>query len=139
WHDGNRVAAVGIAPAGLVRSQEGGMVGQAADLPHAILFHVFVLVDAPGPVGTFAIPAHHRYLVPAAAYGASIRIEGDHRAHDQMRVQVALAEPRASGPSQCLRLQPGGDGGRRSEEHTSELQSRENLVCRLLLEKKKEP
>src|SRR5690606_39555752 len=27
-------------------------------------------------------------------------------------------------------------GGTRSEEHTSELQSRENLVCRLLLEKK---
>src|SRR5690606_40129633 len=26
----------------------------------------------------------------------------------------------------------------RSEEHTSELQSRENLVCRLLLEKKKD-
>src|SRR5690606_42144180 len=26
----------------------------------------------------------------------------------------------------------------RSEEHTSELQSRENLVCRLLLDKKKE-
>src|SRR5690606_42146841 len=30
------------------------------------------------------------------------------------------------------------DGLCRSEEHTSELQSRENLVCRLLLEKKKE-
>src|SRR5690606_41678164 len=31
-------------------------------------------------------------------------------------------------------------GGKvRSEEHTSELQSRENLVCRLLLEKKKNP
>src|SRR5690606_39878928 len=28
-------------------------------------------------------------------------------------------------------------GNTRSEEHTSELQSRENLVCRLLLEKKK--
>src|SRR5690606_40448549 len=28
-------------------------------------------------------------------------------------------------------------GVHRSEEHTSELQSRENLVCRLLLEKKK--
>ena len=27
----------------------------------------------------------------------------------------------------------------RSEEHTSELQSRRNLVCRLLLEKKKTP
>src|SRR5207302_2315770 len=30
-----------------------------------------------------------------------------------------------------------GLAGGRSEEHTSELQSRENLVCRLLLEKKK--
>src|SRR5690606_40208409 len=37
---------------------------------------------------------------------------------------------------------PGDEGDKlkailRSEEHTSELQSRENLVCRLLLEKKK--
>src|SRR5688572_31716826 len=35
---------------------------------------------------------------------------------------------------------PGGGFGRRrfrSEEHTSELQSQSNLVCRLLLEKKK--
>src|SRR5215510_16569449 len=30
-----------------------------------------------------------------------------------------------------------GQGHRRSEEHTSELQSRGHLVCRLLLEKKK--
>src|SRR2546421_3686373 len=29
--------------------------------------------------------------------------------------------------------------GMRSEEHTSELQSRSDLVCRLLLEKKKKP
>src|SRR5690554_7650357 len=31
----------------------------------------------------------------------------------------------------------GADRGPRSEEHTSELQSRPHLVCRLLLEKKK--
>src|SRR5947209_10458470 len=31
----------------------------------------------------------------------------------------------------------GGTPGARSEEHTSELQSRQYLVCRLLLEKKK--
>src|SRR3712207_7984366 len=37
----------------------------------------------------------------------------------------ASASPRCAG------------GGRRSEEHTSELQSRQYLVCRLLLEKKK--
>jgi len=38
-----------------------------------------------------------------------------------------------------LNLQAVMTGGAltRSEEHTSELQSRENLVCRLLLEKKK--
>src|SRR5258708_29394776 len=30
-----------------------------------------------------------------------------------------------------------GDAARRSEEHTSELQSPDHLVCRLLLEKKK--
>src|SRR2546430_3739623 len=33
----------------------------------------------------------------------------------------------------------GQRGDVRSEEHTSELQSQSNLVCRLLLEKKKEP
>src|SRR3712207_7262762 len=32
---------------------------------------------------------------------------------------------------------PSPSGTRRSEEHTSELQSRQYLVCRLLLEKKK--
>src|SRR2546427_801233 len=32
---------------------------------------------------------------------------------------------------------PGRDNSLRSEEHTSELQSQSNLVCRLLLEKKK--
>src|SRR5690606_38820487 len=38
-------------------------------------------------------------------------------------------------PAQIVR--DAQDHGVRSEEHTSELQSRENLVCRLLLEKKK--
>src|SRR5690606_40716058 len=40
---------------------------------------------------------------------------------------------RATRPS----AQPDAPPFWRSEEHTSELQSRENLVCRLLLEKKK--
>src|SRR5688572_31980735 len=34
-------------------------------------------------------------------------------------------------------VQPPGPDSERSEEHTSELQSQSNLVCRLLLEKKK--
>src|SRR2546428_6097806 len=37
----------------------------------------------------------------------------------------------------ALLLAPADVRSRRSEEHTSELQSRSDLVCRLLLEKKK--
>src|SRR6266550_6331609 len=47
---------------------------------------------------------------------------------------------RSGGPSRRenrIRRSRPGRGPRRSEEHTSELQSRLHLVCRLLLEKKK--
>src|SRR3712207_7714698 len=43
----------------------------------------------------------------------------------------------AAGLSYLLRKFPEFSRSRRSEEHTSELQSRQYLVCRLLLEKKK--
>src|SRR5207253_10779970 len=43
------------------------------------------------------------------------------------------------GKPQAQRVQPRKPRGHRSEEHTSELQSRGHLVCRLLLEKKKKP
>src|SRR2546422_7551304 len=43
--------------------------------------------------------------------------------------------PKALGDSQHVRIPPAAHT--RSEEHTSELQSRLHLVCRLLLEKKK--
>src|SRR3712207_6995101 len=42
---------------------------------------------------------------------------------------------KVSGRGQCVRVAVACP--RRSEEHTSELQSRQYLVCRLLLEKKK--
>src|SRR5690242_21497936 len=41
-------------------------------------------------------------------------------------------------PPQSQRADRRAGPGRRSEEHTSELQSHVNLVCRLLLEKKKD-
>src|SRR5204862_7867312 len=48
-------------------------------------------------------------------------------------------EPRSCSESNCRCLLHGVRAGlRRSEEHTSELQSRRDLVCRLLLEKKKQ-
>src|SRR5882762_7677951 len=58
---------------------------------------------------------------------------------DATRVKASpLAKRIAKDAGVDLKLVQGsGPGGRRSEEHTSELQSHLNLVCRLLLEKKK--
>src|SRR5256885_6789171 len=59
------------------------------------------------------------------------------------RLQIAGADARLQLPGNLVRkLETGLDGREgnrhgRSEEHTSELQSPCNLVCRLLLEKKK--
>src|SRR3712207_7458416 len=50
---------------------------------------------------------------------------------DGVRDQLGHDQQHVGGP--LLAAQPPG----RSEEHTSELQSRQYLVCRLLLEKKK--
>src|SRR4051812_49472910 len=47
-------------------------------------------------------------------------------------VTSSASSARRQRPRRCRLLRP-----RRSEEHTSELQSHVNLVCRLLLEKKK--
>src|SRR5690606_41687916 len=62
------------------------------------------------------------------------------RLGDLGRVADAIEElhadgdlPHRGGEGDAVR----GSAVARSEEHTSELQSRENLVCRLLLEKKK--
>src|SRR3712207_6891695 len=62
------------------------------------------------------------------------------------RVDLARGRRDAAGPPLPRQLGGGADrvmegaaGVLRSEEHTSELQSRQYLVCRLLLEKKKNP
>src|SRR3712207_8847337 len=59
-------------------------------------------------------------------------------AHAADRPHLVQAPPRRPGPGvAAAEVDPPGDGGPgRSEEHTSELQSRQYLVCRLLLEKK---
>src|SRR2546422_7090980 len=62
------------------------------------------------------------------ARGLEVKLGG--RAVTLAPVAHALAFPRGVGGLHTMRLE-------RSEEHTSELQSRLHLVCRLLLEKKK--
>src|SRR2546427_1073853 len=56
--------------------------------------------------------------------GGADRHRGAHRQH---RIEIEIRQ--GGQPSRLV--------GTRSEEHTSELQSQSNLVCRLLLEKKK--
>src|SRR3712207_8697376 len=56
------------------------------------------------------------------------------------RTPSAARSPRSPASSRCTTCTCGRSprgSPRRSEEHTSELQSRQYLVCRLLLEKKK--
>src|SRR5256886_8930818 len=62
-------------------------------------------------------------------------LEHDHRLDDDHGQTVACL---ADQPPRALDIVE-GDLGIRSEEHTSELQSQSNLVCRLLLEKKSRP
>src|SRR3712207_7763050 len=50
---------------------------------------------------------------------------------------LEVVQPRLPCFKLNVRMEDPAFGKRRSEEHTSELQSRQYLVCRLLLEKKK--
>src|SRR5256886_6059579 len=75
-------------------------------------------------------------LFPYTTLFRSARGRG-HRPRHVDGLRPREAAPRIPAPLQ--RGGPGhhGQGVLRSEEHTSELQSQSNLVCRLLLEKKK--
>src|SRR5688572_8101413 len=62
-----------------------------------------------------------------------------HREHFvESRSREAMIGIRSPRQLEEIHRTPVVDRCRRSEEHTSELQSQSNLVCRLLLEKKKE-
>src|SRR5690606_39505896 len=103
----------------------------------------------------YASPAYHHLLLsfPTRRSADLAPVVGRHA---QARGDGADADPRPRHHPDgravfgARRADPPADGKRvarsvgralgqrqRSEEHTSELQSRENLVCRLLLEKKK--
>src|SRR6266511_2918086 len=83
----------------------------------------------PGPGRTTVSAASRSSPLPTARLRRSMTASG--------RAPRSPASSRGTGSASCwFRSSPVGSQNR-SEEHTSELQSRENLVCRLLLEKKK--
>src|SRR3712207_7800333 len=81
-------------------------------------FMIIVTQEAKALLGTIEHPQ-----------GTVLRLDpvAQDRATEQITLSFAPGEPR--GDDQIVE--------QRSEEHTSELQSRQYLVCRLLLEKKK--
>src|SRR5688572_32045860 len=80
------------------------------------------------PAGRYPLPSSLLMTaIPAAAAGVAELIAVCPRP-----APVVMAAALEAGVSRLFRV-----GGARSEEHTSELQSQSNLVCRLLLEKKK--
>src|SRR5436305_8109397 len=96
------------------------------------IFFLFFLMTRPPPIST---------LFP---YTTLFRSDGPHPSFGQRHGapgwrSLANDLERAGGDRQAVRAGGACDHLRhvRSEEHTSELQSRPHLVCRLLLEKKK--
>src|SRR2546422_5323612 len=74
------------------------------------------------------VVAPHDHLAERLAVARHVVHAAVHDAHE---VEERVALPLAGGEARLLLERT------RSEEHTSELQSRLHLVCRLLLEKKK--
>src|SRR5260370_26777123 len=77
---------------------------------------------------------------PSSVWAGWRNLEPHRRGATQPRCRrVTQGDRTRTGRTSDLRRhQPDGACPKRSEEHTSELQSHLNLVCRLLLEKKKD-
>src|SRR5256886_8020038 len=101
------------------------------------------LVAASIGVAMPADPSHHGYISEHHSYGQSESVSGEY-AEDLAASMLAtvLGVPFEADQAWDERREQWLLSGEivrtmRSEEHTSELQSQSNLVCRLLLEKKK--
>src|SRR5699024_11932849 len=84
--------------------------------------------------GLVAILKHNNYSVDAVYDGAEALDYLEAIEYDGVILDIML--PKVDGLSVLKQIRSNGNQVR-SEEHTSELQSRFDLVCRLLLEKKK--
>src|SRR5207237_9923098 len=95
----------------------------------------FLFSYTPSPPHSYTLSLHDALPIYAAGYGPD-RAQRGVRGAGTRRHQGVGPGRRRLRPAQRARL---GHLARppRSEEHTSELQSHLNLVCRLLLEKKK--
>src|SRR2546422_152789 len=86
--------------------------------------------------GAVEIERHaNRRFARRASDSHRARAHGSNSSRSASRSRTRAAPASVNAPAVTVRSSPGAT--MRSEEHTSELQSRLHLVCRLLLEKKK--
>src|SRR5690606_41719803 len=99
---------------------------------HSVLF----FFNPPAPTETYTLSLHD--ALPISYYGGGTTHALPHLFYVPVVLGAASFGVRGGFVTGILAgLLCGPQRSPRSEEHTSELQSRENLVCRLLLEKKK--
>src|SRR5690606_40848413 len=108
----------------------------SASAPHTLCFFLF---KAPPTPATSTLSLHDALPISNtispttagadSALDLAVQLKPRQRPLDQLKISL---------PAGLLAVVDGAPRCTRSEEHTSELQSRENLVCRLLLEKKKD-
>src|SRR5690606_41453395 len=108
----------------------------------ASVVHIHVVVLSPRPPRSTLFPYTTLFRSRRPPLERSARLDSGRPAHVRGRVRRRRRRtelPSARDHRALLRRtrQIPLERDARSEEHTSELQSRENLVCRLLLEKKK--
>src|SRR5207253_9779542 len=101
--------------------------------PRDYISYLFFFTHPP-PTYIYTLSLHD--ALPISLSLRRRRSEGDRVLHLGVRRQRAHAHPGTRWPDRPRRA-AGRRRRTRSEEHTSELQSRGHLVCRLLLEKKK--
>src|SRR5690242_21100846 len=106
---------------------------------------MYLILNRPPTTESYTLSLHDALPISASegvgGYGSEVLAEEPDDERRVQRVDVGIA-----GRGGVQHLQPPGGTAKqarrvhaplRSEEHTSELQSHVNLVCRLLLEKKK--
>src|SRR5688572_32058676 len=84
----------------------------------------------------YTLSLHDALPIFSSRHGRSGHRSRHHSECRYIGTDIHWVTPRRACRRTCLSL---GPFVLRSEEHTSELQSQSNLVCRLLLEKKKKP
>src|SRR5207253_10855317 len=106
----------------------------AAFLPYHCSIYLFFFLNASPTTAVYPLSLHDALPIYDIVFHRP-RFAADGTVHDSARVTVlhngVLVQDNTIITGWTVH------GRRRSEEHTSELQSRGHLVCRLLLEKKK--